>query len=177
MWQAKISRRLGRAERCVRVQIARDMIRRVRELTQTIAGLRDQLAGLVAQTAPQLLAERGMGVLLAAKFIGEIAGVSRFQSNAQLARLAGCAPIPVSSGHTDRHRLDSGGNRQLNHALHMLAVVKLRHDPLTAVYIAKQRAAGKTNKEAIRCLKRQLVRRVYHLLKDPNSIATTVCLT
>src|SRR5450432_4193180 len=75
-WQAKISRRLGRAERCVRVQIARDMIRRVRELTQTIADLRDQLAGLVAQTAPALLAERGMGVLLAAKFIGEIAGVS-----------------------------------------------------------------------------------------------------
>ena len=59
----------------------------------------------------------------------------------------------------------------------MLAVVKLRHDPPTAVYVAKQRAAGKTNKEAIRCLKRQLVRRVYHLLKDPNSIATTVCLT
>ena len=176
-WQAKISRRLSRAERCVRVQIARDMIGRVRELTQTIVELRDQLAGLVAQTAPQLLTERGVGVLLAAKFIGEIAGVSRFQSDAQLARMAGCAPIPVSSGRTDRHRLDPGGNRQLNHAFHMLAVVKLRHDPPTAVYIARQRAAGKTNKEAIRCLKRQLVRRVYHLLKDPNSIATTVCLT
>jgi transposase len=78
-WQVKVSRRLARAERCVRVQIARDMIRRVRELTQTIAELRDQLAGLVAQTAPALLAERGVGVLLAAKFIGEIAGVSRFQ--------------------------------------------------------------------------------------------------
>jgi transposase len=101
-WQAKISRRLARAERSVRVQIARDMIRRVRELTQTIVELRDQLAGLVAQTAPQLLAERGVGVLLAAKFIGEIAGVSRFQSDAQLARMAGCAPIPVSSGRTDR---------------------------------------------------------------------------
>ena len=101
-WQVKITRRLARAERSVRVQIARDMIRRVRELTQTIADLRDQLAGLVAQTAPQLLAERGMGVLLAAKFIGEIAGVSRFQSSAQIARLAGCAPIPVSSGRTDR---------------------------------------------------------------------------
>jgi transposase len=176
-WQTKIARRLARAERCVRVQIARDMIRRVRELTQTIAELRDQLAGLVAQTAPALVAERGVGVLLAAKFIGEIAGVSRFSSDAQLARLAGCAPIPVSSGRTDRHRFDPGGNRQLNHAFHMLAVVKLRHDPPAAVYIAKQRANGKTNKEAIRCLKRQLVRRVYHLLKDPNSNATTVCLT
>ena len=176
-WQTKVARRLARAERCVRVQIARDMIRRVRELTQTIAELREQLAGLVAQTAPQLIAERGVGVLLAAKFIGEIAGISRFDSDAQLARLAGCAPIPVSSGRTDRHRLDPGGNRQLNHAFHMLAVVKIRHDPRTAVYLANQRAAGKTKREAIRCLKRHLVRRVYHLLKDPKTCATTVCLT
>src|SRR3984957_12828821 len=124
-WQAKISRRLGRAERSVRVQIARDMIRRVRELTQTIADLRDQLAGLVAQTAPALLAERGVGVLLAAKFIGEIAGVRGFQTDAQLARLAGCASIPVSSGRTDRHRLDPGGNRRLNSAFYMLAIIRI----------------------------------------------------
>jgi transposase len=176
-WQAKISRRLQSAEPSVRVQITRDMIRRVRELTQTIADLRDQLAGLVAQTAPALVAERGVGVLLAAKFIGEIAGVGRFGSDAQLARLAGCAPIPASSGRTDRHRLDPGGNRQLNHAFHLLAIIRSRDDPRTAVYIAKQRANGKTKREAIRCLKRHLVRRIYHLLKDPNSIATTVCLT
>ncbi len=149
----------------------------MRELTQTIADLREQLADLVGQTAAQLLAERGVGVLLAAKFIGEIAAISRFQSDAQLARLAGCAPIPVSSGRTDRHRLDPGGNRQLNHAFHMLAVVKIRHDPRTAVYLAKQRAAGKTNKEAIRSPKRHLVRRIYHLLKTPDSHTTTVCLT
>jgi transposase len=176
-WQTKISRRLAHADPSTRVTIARDMIRRVRELTRTIGQLHGQLADLVAKVAPHLLAERGIGVLLAAKFIGEIAGIHRFTSDAQLARLAGCAPIPVASGRTDRTPLDPGGNRQLNHAFHMLAVIKIRHDPRTAVYIAKQRAHGKTNKDAIRSLKRHLVRRVYHLLRNPNSLPTTICLT
>lgn len=176
-WQVKVSRRLQRAEPSVRVCIARDMISRIRELTRAAASLHDQLAELVAQAAPQLLAERGIGVLLAAKFIGEIAGIQRFSTDAQLARLAGCAPIPVSSGRTDRHRLDPGGNRQLNHAFHLLAIIKISHDPRTAVYLAKQRANGKTNKDAIRSLKRHLVRRVFNLLHDPNAVPTTVCLT
>ena len=84
---------------------------------------------LVTQVAPQLLAERGVGVLIAAKLIGEIAGIDRFKTDAKLARLAACAPIPVHSGRTDRHRLDPGGNRQLNHAIHMLALTKIIHDP------------------------------------------------
>jgi len=176
-WQTKIARRLGRVGASVQVQIARDMIARVRELTRTITELYEQLAGLVKQAAPQLLAEKGLGVLIAAKLIGEIAGVDRFTSDAQLARISGCAPIPVSSGRTDRHRLDPGGNRQLNHAFHMLALTKLLHDPRTAVYLAKQRANGKSNREAIRSLKRHLVRRVYHLLRDPNSVPITICLT
>ena len=118
-WQIKIARRLSRAARTVQVQIARDMIVRVRELTRTITELYEQLADLVKQVAPQLLAEKGLGVLIAAKLIGEIAGIDRFPSDAQLARISGCAPIPVSSGRTDRHRLDPGGNRQLNHAFHI----------------------------------------------------------
>src|SRR5450631_2791060 len=159
-WQTKIARRLSRAAATsVQVRIARDMIARVRELTRTITELYEQLAGLVKQVAPHLLAEQGLGVLIAAKLIGEIAGIDRFTSDAQLARISGCAPIPVSSGRTDRHRLDPGSNRQLNHAFHMLALTKIRHDPRTPVYIAKQRAHGKTNREAIRSLKRHLVRR------------------
>ncbi len=176
-WQTKIARRLSRAARTVQVQIARDMIARVRELTRTITELYEQLAELVKQVAPQLLAEKGLGVSIAAKLIGEIAGIDRFTSDAQLARISGCAPIPVSSGRTDRHRLDPGGNRQLNHAFHMLAYAKILHDPQTAVYLAKQRRRGKTNREAIRSLKRHLVRRVYHLLRDPSSVPITVCLT
>jgi transposase len=176
-WQTKVTRRLRGAQPTVRVRIARDMIRRIRELTRTITALQDELADLVAQTAPQLLAETEIGIVLAAKFIGEIAGINRFSSDAQLARMAGCAPIPASSGRTARHRLDSGGNRQLNHAFHLLAFTKIRYDPQTAVYIAKQRANGNTKREAIRCLKRHLVRRIYNVLRAPNSVPTTVCLT
>ena len=176
-WQAKVTRRLQRTDLTVQVKIARDMIARVKELTRTITQLYEQLTELVKQAAPQLLAEKGLGVLIATKLIGEVAGIERFSSDAQLARLSGCAPIPVSSGRTDRYRLDPGGNRQLNHAFHMLAMTKLMNDPQTAVSVARHRSHGKTNKEAIRSLKRHLVRRVYHLLKDPNSVPTTVCLT
>jgi transposase len=176
-WQRSVARRLGRAEPTARVQIARDEIRRIRDLSVTIDQLHQQLGGLVAQVAPQLLAERGVGVLIAAKLIGEIAGIDRFTSDAKLARLAGCAPIPVSSGRTDRYRLDPGGNRQLNHAIHMLAITKIIHDPQTALYIAKHRSRGKTNRDAIRALKRHLVRRIYNLLRYPERVPVTICLT
>ncbi len=176
-WQTKITNRLARAEQTIQVLVARDMIRRIRELTRATKDLYEKIAALIKQVAPQLLAEPGIGVLLAAKFIGEIAGIDRFTSDAQLARMAGCAPIPVSSGRSDRYRLDPGGNRRLNSAFYMLAIIRISHDPRTAVYLAKQRANGKTNKEAIRSLKRHLVRRVYHLLRNPNSVPTTICLT
>jgi len=114
-------------------------------------------------------------VLIAAKLIGEIARIDRFASDAQLARISGCAPIPISSGRTDRHRLDPGANRQLTHAFYMLALTKIIHDPRTAVYIAKQRKNGKTSREAIRSRKRHLVRRVYHLLRNPERVPTTIC--
>jgi transposase len=173
-WQVKVTRRLQRAEPTARVRIATDMIRRITELTRTINALADELGRLVRKVAPQLLAEPGVGVLIASKLIGEIAGIGRFASDAQLARFGACAPIPVSSGRTDRHRLDPGGNRQLNHAVHMLALTKLSHDPRTALYIANQRARGKTNKEALRSLKRYLIRRVYNLLKHPAHTPTAL---
>ena len=112
-WQDRVAARLARAEQVARCRIARDELRRIRELTRTVDALERELAGLVAGLAPQLLAERGCGVLTAAKLIGEIAGVDRFASDAKLARSCGSAPIPASSGQTRRHRLDRGGNRQL----------------------------------------------------------------
>ncbi len=166
-WQDRIGGRLARAEQTVRVQIARDELRRIRELTRSIDALEHKLAALVAGLAPRLLAEPGCGVLTAAKLIGEIAGIARFTSDAKLARLAGSAPIPASSGRTDRHRLDRGGNRQLNCALHRLAVNKGRLDPETASYLARKQAEGKSRREALRCLKRHLARRVWHLLQPP----------
>jgi transposase len=175
--QAMVARRLATAPRTARVRVARDELRRVRELTRTITALIDELKQLVSDAAPQLLAQTGIGPITAAALIGEIAGAQRFPTDAHLARTAGCAPIPVSSGRTDRHRLDRGGNRQLNYAVHMIALSRLRYDTQTARYIATQRQRGKTNKEAIRSLKRHLIRRIWHLLNDPNAIPTTICLT
>ena len=176
-WQKKVAARLARAEQTIQITIARDMVRRAGELSRATKDLHAKLATLVSQVAPQLLAEPGIGVLLAAKFIGEIAGIDRFATDAQLARMSGCAPIPVSSGRSDRHRLDPDGNRRLNSAFYMLAIIRIRVDPRTAVYLARQRANGKTQKEAIRNLKRHLVRRVYLLLTDPSNVKTTICLT
>jgi transposase len=180
-WQERLGGRLARTQQSVRVQIARDELRRIRELTRSIDALEHELAGLVATIAPQLLAERGCGTLTAAKLIGEIAGITRFKTDAQLARLAGTAPIPASSGNSTRHRLDPGGNRQLNCALHRLAISKSRHDPQTAAYLARKHAEGKTRREALRCLKRHLTRRIWRLLQpaptQPERTITIYCNT
>ena len=173
-WQDRVAARLARAEQTARVRIARDELRRIRELTRTIDDLHAELAALVNTLAPRLLAERGCGVLTSAKLLGEIADVTRFATDAKLARSAGSAPIPASSGRTQRHRLDHGGNRQLNSALHRLAVTRGRLDPETAAYLARKQAEGKTRREAIRCLKRHLARRVWHLLQpDPTTTVPT----
>src|SRR5688500_2682821 len=128
----------------MRVRIARDELRRIRELSQTIKALEAEIAELVAQAAPQLLSEPGFGPLTAAKLLGEIAGVQRFATEAKLARAAGVAPIPVSSGKTDRHRLDRGGNRQLNTAVHRIALNRARCHPETQHYLTRKRTEGKT---------------------------------
>jgi transposase len=167
-WGPRVARRLARAEQTMRVRIARDELRRIRELTQTINALEAEIAGLVAQLAPQLLAEPGFGPLTAAKLVGEIAGANRFATDAKLARAAGVAPIPVSSGKTNRHRLDRGGNRQINTTIHRIALTRMRCHPETQAYITRKRAEGKSTKEAIRCLKRHLTRRVWHLLQPPH---------
>ena len=175
-WAATIGRRLTRAEQTARVRIARDELRHLRELSQTVDALEAQIAELVAQAAPQLLAEPGFGPLTAGKLIGEIAGARRFSSDAKLARAGGIAPIPVSSGNTNRHRLDRGGNRQINTAIHRVAVTRLRCHPETKAYIARKRAEGKTSTEAIRCLKRHLTRRIWHLLQPPAPSPLTIDL-
>ena len=167
-WAPRVARRLARAEQTMRVRIARDELRRIRELSQTIKALEREIAGLVATIAPQLLSEPGFGPLTAAKLVGEIAGAHRFATAAKLARAAGVAPIPASSGNTRRQRLDQGGNRQINAALHRVIVTRARCHPETQDYIARRRAEGKSTREAIRCLKRYLVRHVWRLLQPPH---------
>ena len=172
-WGPRIARRLARAEQTMRVRIARDELRRLRELTQAINELETEIADLVAQVAPQLLREPGFGPLTAAKLVGEIAGTGRFTSDAKLARAAGLAPIPVSSGRTDRHRLDRGGNRQINAAIHRVAVTRARCHPETIDYIARKKTEGKTHREAVRSLKRHLARRIWQLLRAPRPVPET----
>jgi transposase len=168
-WLVKVSGRLARAEQSARVRIARDLVRQVKERTRKVSALKRELGRLVSAYAPQLLEERGCGPLTAAKLIGEIAGAERFGSDAKLARASGVAPIPASSGTTNRHRLDRGGNRQLNLALHRLAVNKGKYCPESAAYLERKQAEGKSRKEALRCFKRFLARRVWRLLRTPSS--------
>jgi transposase len=167
IWLDRIARRLAREPQSARVRIAREQIRDIKSQTRRIRALVAELDALVGRYAPQLLEEIGCGPLTAAKLIGEIAGADRFDSDAQLARMAGVAPVPVSSGRSDRHRLDRGGNRQLNLALHRLAVNKARLDPATAAYLKRKQGEGKSRMEALRCLKRYLARRVFRLLAAP----------
>jgi transposase len=147
-WGPRIARRLAPAEQTMRVRIARDELRRIRDLSQTIKALEPEIADLVDEIAPHLLP--GFGPLIAARLVGEIAGAQRFSTDAKLARTAGVAPIAVSSGKTNRHRLDCGGNRQINATLHRIAITRLRCHPETQDYIARKRAEGKSTKEAIR---------------------------
>ena len=113
--------------------------------------------------APQLLTLSGGGPLCAAKLLVETADVRRFKSDAAFAMHAGVAPIPASSGKVQRHRLNRGGNRQLNAALHRIAITQLRVCPQAQAFRQRRLAAGSTRSEALRALKR-LARRVYHPL-------------
>jgi transposase len=113
-----------------------------------------------------LLALPGAGVLVTAKLIGETGDITRFRSPDAFAALAGVAPIPASSGQTQHVRLNRGGNRQLNRALHTIALSQAVHHEPARAYIARKRAEGKTGRDAIRALKRQLVRTVFRLLRE-----------
>ncbi len=151
-----------------RARIARELLERIAEITREAKDLEAEIAALVRSHRPALLDELGCGPLSAATLIGHTAGAERFASDAQFARMAGVAPIPVSSGKSHRHRLHRGGDRQLNHALHVIAITRSRIDPETRAYLTKKRAEGKSHREAMRCLKRHLARRFYRLLLDPS---------
>lgn len=138
-------------------ELAREELADVVDLTARINQLERRISGLVTAVAPTLLTLSGVGALSAAKIVGEAAGVARFKSEAAFARHAGVAPIPVWSGNTGRVRLNRGGNRTVNCALHMIAVTQARGvGSLGKAYVDKQISAGKTKREALRLLRRHL---------------------
>jgi transposase len=147
-------------------RLARDLVRRIRELTVVIDALEREIAGLVERLTPRLLALTGCGPLTAAKLIGESAGIERFRSKAAFARHNGSAPVPVWSGNTVRHRLSRGGNRQLNVALHRIAITQLQRPGPGRDYIDHRRAAGDTKTEAIRALRRRISDEVFRRMQD-----------
>jgi len=166
VWLDRIARKLSRAKQSTKVRIARELAREIRRRTRRAVELEREIGALVKAQAPELLALEGCGALTAAKLIAETAGAERLATDAKFARLAGVAPIPASSGKRVRHRLDRGGNRQLNCALHRIAVTQGRIHPPAREFLAKKQAEGKSRMEALRCLKRHLARRVWKLLID-----------
>jgi transposase len=147
-------------------ELARDELADVTRLTGAINALAERIGERVRQAAPALLALPGCGELTAAKLVGETAGITRFKSEPAFARHSGVAPVPVWSGNTaGRVRLTRSGNRQLNTALHRIAITQIRlHDSPGHTYYRKRLAAGNSSTEALRCLKRRLARIVYQRL-------------
>jgi transposase len=163
----RVDRRLRKLPGGARVRVAREQVAHIRQLNRRIEQLKRELVELVRAHRPQLLAEPGCGPLVAAILIGRTAGAQRFRSDASFALQSGTAPIPCSSGKHTQHRLNRGGDRQLNHALHIVAITRANHDPATKAYLERKEAEGKTKKGALRCLKRHLARRFHHLLSLP----------
>jgi transposase len=159
--QRAIGRRLRRLSG-IHAELARGRLHRLLGLTTEIDRLTRLIEGRMA--GHPLLRMPGAGPLVAAKLVGEAGDVRRFRSADAFAALAGVAPIPASSGQTRHMRLDRGGNRQLNRALFTIAIVQAAHHPPARAYLARKRAEGKTGRDAIRALKRQIVRTVFRLL-------------
>jgi len=149
-------------------ELARDELADITRLTEAINALAKRIGDRVRTVAPTLLSMPGCGELTAAKLVGETAAVTRFKSEAAFARHSGVAPIPVWSGNTaGRVRMTRSGNRQLNAALHRIAVTQIRLEGLGQTYYRHRIAAGDSNPEALRCLKRRLSRIVFgHLYTD-----------
>jgi transposase len=169
--------------RCRRLRPGRHDDRGVRLALQTIAArlerltreehqLKEEIETLAARLAPSLLAEPGIGPISAAQVLLAWSHPGRIHSEAAFARLAGAAPIDASSGQTIRRRLDRGGDRQLNRALHTIIINRRKNDPSTIAYIQRRQHEGKTRREATRCLKRYLARHLYRLLENGTPLTT-----
>jgi len=155
-----------------RAELARREWARVRALSAEIRDLEFRIRTLVRASGSNLPRIKGVAGITAAKLLGETGDPRRFRSSPAFAAVSGTAPIPASSGKTSRHRLNRGGNRQLNRAIHTIAVVQARTDARAQGYIAKRIAEGKSRLEALRCLKRHLADVVFRtMLADAGDMA------
>ena len=127
---------------------------------------------LVTASGSGLVELCGIAHLNAARILGEVGDIRRFATRDAFAAANGTAPIPASSGQTRRFRLNRGGNRRLNYAIHIMALTQLRVDPRARAYIARRRADGKSTPEAMRSLKRHLSDVVYRQLRNDAEAAS-----
>ena len=174
---ALIARRRGRPTDTVEQQIRRGetqrLARAIRQATSTLAQNKKQLAGLVTALAPALIDATGVGPVSAAQALVSWSHHGRCRNDAAFAALAGACPIPASSGRVVRHRLNRGGDRQLNPALHDILLTRWRICPRTHAYIARRRAEGKTDPEIRRCLKRHIARELFRTMQAAPALDAT----
>jgi transposase len=142
----------------------RDLAARSRALAVDLTRYERELEGLVQTLDPTLLQEPGVGPISAAKLL--VCDPARFKSESAFARCNGTAPIPASSGKTVRHRLNRGGDRQVNRAIHTIALSRSLHDQQTRAYLDRRISEGKTKREAMRALKRHLSRQLFQRLRE-----------
>lgn len=164
----------GRKPRRAAKIALKSVAQRIQQLADEIYRLTEELDALVAVAAPNTLGRLGLGTQnTAALLVAAGENINRFRSEASFAHLCGVAPLPASSGRTTRHRLNHGGNRQANRALHMIVIVRLRYCSRTRAYRDRRIREGKTKAEVIRCLKRYVVREIFRTLRaDLGTLAT-----
>jgi transposase len=149
----------------VRRDLAIEITGRVLVDTVRINQLQREITGLVTPLAPTLMSIVGISGLSAAKILGEVAGIERFPTSAKLANHAGTACIPVWSGNNEKHRLNRGANRQLNCAVHRVAITQVQHHPGATALYARRRATGDTKAGAYRVVKRHLIDVIYRAMQ------------
>lgn len=155
-----------------RLLIVHQLATQILNLDAEVAALTDELERRVRESQTPLTALRGVGTVVAARLIGELGTTPRISSAGALAALAGIAPVAVSSGGHGGYRLNRGGNRRLNRAIHIIALSQRRCEPQAQAYYAKKRAEGKTGRAAMRCLKRRLVDVLYRTWIRDETVAT-----
>jgi len=153
--------------------VLRRLGRRVERLSQEVVEVERRLALLLAEVAPDLLDECGVGPVCGAQLLVSSGDPNRMAREASFAALAGTSPLDTSSGQQRRHRLNRGGDRQLNWALHVIALARIQHHAETAAYYQRLLATGKTAREARRCIKRALARYFYRRLREMPTLALT----
>ncbi|WP_204985348.1 IS110 family transposase [Micromonospora globbae] len=176
-WVAHVRAYLAEQAGGVGLSIAAELLDRIEELARRADQLERELHDLMKTQAPQLLALPGCGPLSAARIVAETGDVRRFRSSAAYAMHTGTAPIPASSGATHRHRLNRGGNRRLNAAIHRIAITQARIHASARTYLENRRAMGNSRTEAIRALKRHLARHVYGLLVGSYRQSASPCVS